>query len=636
MKKLTGKYIDVIFTFMKRILFLFVAAALLSNTAKAWELPSSSDYFCRLSADGSALLKTEFKTAVSDTLLAFSDMRVTPIDSVIAFVASPDGTRLLLTRSKGDNYIYRIESNRCDPLSDAGPQYYPVFSPDGKKMAFVRDGDVYIKRLEYNTEVRVTEDGKDGSFNGSRGYDYAEAFGQEYLLEFSPDGMYLLFAKNNGVRLYSLQYKWTKNFSTSNGDIYYVTNAKWLSDGQSFLLTCTDAKQSKFNVLKVNSATLVAKTIYNYKAEPFVSPQSASFLFPVSTKGDFLLMCDKGSARVLYRLNANGKVLNAVSPEDGIVSDFYGVDGQRAYFQLMEGGLWQRDLCSASLSGGKTSILAGDSAINAAIMENGTKYMLLTQDYQCSGSKTFVINSTGKRQCVIKSAEGIAGRKIIDVDGIPVTVTPSQGDSKALVILAAAYDEMAGWEKSLAERGFAVAKPEINYKNGNLLHDWFLEAYLAPAEIYSKVAKAMKDKGYANKKVVVLGKGLSAGSALASVLSDEGNYIDAIVAISPVTDLRQYNKLLISRLMLTDGATDAYRRNSPADNVEKLNKPLLLVQAMNDKHVAASKTFDFIAKTVDAGKLIDIQIYPGKDENYTSDSSSTHLLDRISLFIEKL
>lgn len=619
---------------MKRTCLLLFAALFYGGVCSAFVLPSDDGHFCRLSQDGKALLKTDFRTAADDTLLVFKNMRVESLDSVESFEISPDGARILLSRGCGDNYVYRIESNRCDPLSASGRQYCPVFSPDGKKIAFVKDGDVYVKRLEYNTEIRVTEDGDEGVCNGRRGEDYREAFGQDFLLEFSPDGMYLLFAKDNGVRLYSLQYKWTKSISISGGDAYYVTNAKWSSDGNSIILACMDEKQVRFSLLKANASTLVAKTIYNYEATPFVSPLSATFLQIVPGKDDILLMVDKDGIRTLYRLNANGKVINAVSDGKSCVTAFYGVDGQKTYFQTAQAGSWQRDLCAAPLSGGKSSVIAGDSAVNSVCLTVSYKYLLLERQYQCSGKQVSVINTAGKQQVVLERIPGIEGRVITDVNGVPVAITPAAGQCGALVVLAAAYEDLPGWEKALSERGFTVAKPLVSINDGLLHHDWYLNAYETPAAIYCGIAEELaRRKIPGSDNVVVIGKGMSAGAGIMALLAESSPF-SAAVSIAPVPDLRHYSGILMHRLMLSDGATDAYRRNCPLDNVSGLDKQLLLVHAMEDENVPVRSTFDFIAAAVDAGVQMDMQIYPRKDGTYTSDCESEHLMNKICDFIK--
>ncbi|MBR4483046.1 MAG: PD40 domain-containing protein, partial [Paludibacteraceae bacterium] len=106
-------------------------------------LPLPDGNYAALSGDSTAIVAGTSKTAMNDAVVEFSKMRINPLEKVADFQFSPDVSRILLTRAAGDTaqspfYIYKIESRRCDRLSDNPDQKAPVFSPDGKKIAYVR------------------------------------------------------------------------------------------------------------------------------------------------------------------------------------------------------------------------------------------------------------------------------------------------------------------------------------------------------------------------------------------------------------------------------------------------------------------------------------------------------------------
>ena len=153
-----------------------------------------------LSSDSTAIMAGEYRSAKQDTVVNFSKMRICPLSKVSDFSFSPDVARILLTSCKGDTaqspyYVYKVESNRCDRLSDNPHQACPLFSPDGKKIAYVRDNNLIIKRLEYNTEIEVTTDGGKDVYNGICSRDFREAYGIESVIRWSPCSMYLIFSK---------------------------------------------------------------------------------------------------------------------------------------------------------------------------------------------------------------------------------------------------------------------------------------------------------------------------------------------------------------------------------------------------------------------------------------------------------
>src|SRR5574344_39565 len=151
---------------MKRISVLcaIIALACTSLFANPNIVTIGGRKYARLSEDKTFISTGDYKTGKEDTLLMFSKMRVNPLDSVEAFLFSPDGNRILLRASFENYYDYKIESRRSYKLSAIDSQSKPMFSPDGKKIAFVRGNNIYVKRLEYDIEVVVTEDGSESIY----------------------------------------------------------------------------------------------------------------------------------------------------------------------------------------------------------------------------------------------------------------------------------------------------------------------------------------------------------------------------------------------------------------------------------------------------------------------------------------
>ncbi|MBK7667352.1 MAG: DPP IV N-terminal domain-containing protein [Sphingobacteriaceae bacterium] len=61
--------------------------------------------------------------------------------------------------AKSNNYIFDIKTKQLSELSSNGKQMFPTFSADSKKVAFVRDNNLFYKNLETNEEIQVTTDG---------------------------------------------------------------------------------------------------------------------------------------------------------------------------------------------------------------------------------------------------------------------------------------------------------------------------------------------------------------------------------------------------------------------------------------------------------------------------------------------
>ena len=116
--------------------------------------------------------------AVTDTLFDYARAKGVKPGKIEGFVLPPGTSeaaigRYLLVYANSqkifrrsfcaDYYVYDRQRREMRALSDTMPVLQPVFSPDGKYVAFVRENNLYIHKLDFKTEVAVTRDGKIGS-----------------------------------------------------------------------------------------------------------------------------------------------------------------------------------------------------------------------------------------------------------------------------------------------------------------------------------------------------------------------------------------------------------------------------------------------------------------------------------------
>jgi len=122
--------------------------------------------------------------------------------SVDAYEFSKDEQKmLLLTESENIYrrsvlqrvYVYDIPSGSIK-LLDYDKVLHATFSPDGNKVAFVKNNNLYYKDLQKDVVVPVTTDGeKNKIINGNCDWVYEEEFAFTRAFEWSGDGSYLAY-----------------------------------------------------------------------------------------------------------------------------------------------------------------------------------------------------------------------------------------------------------------------------------------------------------------------------------------------------------------------------------------------------------------------------------------------------------
>ena len=90
-------------------------------------------------------------------------------------------------------YIYDIATHKAT-LVDNDKILHATFSPDGSKIAFVKNNNLYYKDLETGSLIQITTDGeKNRIINGNCDWVYEEEFSFSRAYEWSKNGSYLAY-----------------------------------------------------------------------------------------------------------------------------------------------------------------------------------------------------------------------------------------------------------------------------------------------------------------------------------------------------------------------------------------------------------------------------------------------------------
>ncbi len=139
--------------------------------------------------DGAALRKPD-----GDGFLQIEDYAYSADRSKVLLYT--DSERVWRLNTKGYYYVYDLASGALTPISDrdAGLQMFAKLSPDGRRVAFVRDRDLFVVDLDSMEETRLTDTGSPGGvINGTFDWVYEEEFGLRDGFQWSPDGRHIAF-----------------------------------------------------------------------------------------------------------------------------------------------------------------------------------------------------------------------------------------------------------------------------------------------------------------------------------------------------------------------------------------------------------------------------------------------------------
>ena len=164
------------------------------------------------------IVKYSHKTEQAvDTIFDASTTKLNKIEQIRGYEFSPNEQKILVYNEQkfryrrtftSEYYVFDVKRNELKPLSEKGPQEVPLFSPDSRYIAFARENNLFLHKLDFGTESPITKDGEFGKvINGTPDWVYEEEFVNTRYFVFSPDSKLVAFVKFNetDVPTYQMQ-----------------------------------------------------------------------------------------------------------------------------------------------------------------------------------------------------------------------------------------------------------------------------------------------------------------------------------------------------------------------------------------------------------------------------------------------
>lgn len=140
-----------------------------------------------------------------------------PLD-IADYSWSEDGKRLLIftntkrvwrINSRGDYWVLDLPGGDLRKLGrEAVPStlMFAKFTPDGRRVGYVRENDIYVEDIADGRVVRLTSGGSPTLINGTFDWVYEEELGLRDGFRFSPDGRHLAFwqVDSSGLKDFTL------------------------------------------------------------------------------------------------------------------------------------------------------------------------------------------------------------------------------------------------------------------------------------------------------------------------------------------------------------------------------------------------------------------------------------------------
>jgi len=339
-----------------------------------------------------------------------------PIDSY-AFSEKEDkiliatNTQPIYRRSfTADYYVFDISTQKLTKFIDKKIQE-PLFSPDGKKIAYVFENNLYVYDLDTKTETQITTDGKQNHIiNGITDWVYEEEFAFVRAFEWNKTGdkiAYLKFdesevpefsmdiytsglypsqyvfkypkaGENNSeisLHIYDSNLKTTAKINLGGYNDFYIPRIKWTNDANLLSVQVMNRHQNNLDFHLVDSNTNSTKIILNEKDKYYIDiTDNLRFL----DDNSFIWTSEKDGFNHIYHYDKNGKLIRQITKGNWEVTEFYGYDSKTTsiFYQSVEHGSTGRDVYKIGLNGKNKIRLSKQNGTNKATFSPNYQYFI--------------------------------------------------------------------------------------------------------------------------------------------------------------------------------------------------------------------------------------------------------------------
>jgi len=322
--------------------------------------------------------------------------------------------RIFRHSSKGKTYVFDKKKGSGIVVFDGKPISNPTFSPDGMKVGFTHENNLYYMDLATNTTIQVTTDGKwNYIINGMCDWVYEEEFSFTKAFEWSPDSRKIGFLRfdeskvpeftmdyyrdemypipftfkypkvgeDNStleVKIYNLDTRNTVTIDQTPDKEVYYPRIKWTRDPDKLCVFKMNRHQNHLDLLLADANSGKTSILMTEDNKYYI--EINDYLTFLNDGKHFIWVSDKGGFYQAFLYDMTGKRINGITQANYDLSDIYGYDEntKTLYYQIIAPTPMQREVYKVGLDGKKPVKLSIKDGSNSAQFSPTYEYMTLS------------------------------------------------------------------------------------------------------------------------------------------------------------------------------------------------------------------------------------------------------------------
>lgn len=607
---------------------------------------------------------------------------------VMDYTFSPDESKILFRlnstplyrRSHFSEYVvYDLATKSLEKVDESDDVRWAEFAPNGRKVAFVKDNNLYIRDLECDFTYPVTDDGEwNHIINGMPDWVYEEEWGIDNAFCWSPDGEHIAFLRSDESRvkefgfmkyltgspypelfkykypkageenstvslhLYDVATGVTSKVSHHEGEDVYIPFFDWTPDGRLYYFVI-NRLQNNLAVQLVDGQN-GERTIYAESHPKYIDAISHSTIQFLDSDR-FLVLSEREGYNHIYLSSISKGGLTAVTQGEWNVTEVVCATQKKLWYLSTEGSPLRRELYSVDLNGKNKKRLSTTEGTYSIVPSAGCRYYISYFSNATTPNIVTLHKGNGRLVDTLENNEALR-RYIAEVE-LPVkeffTFTTERGDTlNAYIKRPAGFDESKkypvlitqysgpgsqdvrdrwtiDWEDALVQQGYVVVDCDprgTGFRSAEFKKSTYGIMGRLETEDQISFARWIAAQPWADaERIGIYGWSYGGFMALNCILRGADVFKMAI-AVAPVTSWRYYDSVYTERVNgLPQDNAEGYDEPSPIGYASGLKGKLLLMHGTADDNVHVQNTHAMVHEFVKADKQIDMMIYT--DDNHS-------------------
>jgi dipeptidyl-peptidase-4 len=344
-------------------------------------------------------------------------------------------------------YIIDLKNKILDKLDNQNTnKTLAEFSPDGSKVAYISNNNIYVKNLSDSKITQITFDGKKNEIiNGTTDWVYEEEFAITKAFYWSPDNLKIAFLKfdETAVKQYQMAmygelypqqyvYKYPKagednskvscHIATINdktiqavnlGEYEYIPRLEWANDKNHLIVQTLNRHQNhvKYHLLDATTNANTTKVFFEENDAAYVEIDNNLIILK---DGNSLLRTSESSGyNHIYRIFFDGKT-QQITKGDWDVIEFLGINENKSmvFYTAAEKGAIYKGIYKINLKGENKKAISSETGTNEAEFSNGMNYFMKSYSDANTPKKFTLCNDEGIEIAVLEDNKELINKLV--------------------------------------------------------------------------------------------------------------------------------------------------------------------------------------------------------------------------------